>query len=397
MRWVIIIAGFIGSLAALVVSGLLNFRGSYIQFAGQDELGIGVSDAMVVGIGSVGFDLLGALCGALVIAAIYPARKMGLWARLGLGVFALLGVVVCSAFSMWAASSFFSVKRADVVADRGSVVDQRSDLQSAKEKLVQRQNWLAMTTGTKGVYTPPRLVEEVQANIDQHKQHRRWGATAGCTNATVTPSIEYCREFHGLKAELARAKEFASLGEQIEAKQAALKELPAVTQADPHNATLAGLFGVAVAAMGLAVQALLPIALEFAKLFGFGLTYTYMRVSRPDVEQNKAFVAAENGRHEPVIIPLQKTASAATTGLPAAFFRERTASKSDGRLQAQECGDAYEEWCAQENMLAVPPQRFRKLAKRHVPRALSSGGRVYYGGIELVERMGEGGTQKDVA
>jgi len=87
----------------------------------------------------------------------------------------------------------------------------------------------------------------VAAEMDAHKQHRRWASTKGCRNATVPDSRTYCRDYFALRAELAAAQKGAGLAAKIEGLRAqaqGLREAGGAREPEPQVGLLARLFGL---------------------------------------------------------------------------------------------------------------------------------------------------------
>jgi hypothetical protein len=60
-----------------------------------------------------------------------------------------------------------------------------------------------------------RSLDAIKAEIEAHKQHKRWTSTIQCTDATIPESRDYCQAYNQLRADLATAERREQLEEQL--------------------------------------------------------------------------------------------------------------------------------------------------------------------------------------
>jgi hypothetical protein len=118
---------------------------------------------------------------------------------------------------------------------------------------------------------PHRIGGAVAADIAKLKKDRVWDATAGCNEATLAASREFCKRIEELRAELALAAEDNVLTAKIEGLKyriAQLRERGAGRAADPQLGEIARATGADVLRVRSGMNWLLAIAVEAVSCFG---------------------------------------------------------------------------------------------------------------------------------
>lgn len=124
-----------------------------------------------------------------------------------------------------------------------------------------------------------RSPDAIKADIEGHKQHKRWTSTAECTDATVPESRDYCQAYNQLRADLATA-------ERRERLEAQLASIAATVQAAPVEAlgsadTLAALTGGDKAGIAqheaIMKAVLMLIILEIVAMFSGDASVLFVR------------------------------------------------------------------------------------------------------------------------
>ncbi len=138
-----------------------------------------------------------------------------------------------------------------------------------------------------------RSPEAINAEIEAHKQHKRWASTIECTDATVQESRLYCRAYNQLKADLATAERRNQLEARLAGLKAAITDVP--EEALGASNTLAGLTGGDVDQIAtheaLVKAILMLIILEIIAMFSgdagslFVRTYQMRKAHRQPVQQ----------------------------------------------------------------------------------------------------------------
>jgi hypothetical protein len=86
-----------------------------------------------------------------------------------------------------------------------------------------------------------RSPDAIKAEIEAHKQHKRWTSTVECTDATVPESRDYCQAYNQLRADLATAERRERLDIQLAGTVEVVRAAPA--EALGSADTLAALTG----------------------------------------------------------------------------------------------------------------------------------------------------------
>ena len=136
----------------------------------------------------------------IVLPMIAPAIENALVKRkIRLTYFVAVGL------SLMAATAYLLETQATNLLDNQARTAALADARTDAERL---RNELA-------TIREQRSPDALKAEIEAHKQHKRWGATKECTEATVTESRLYCQAYNQLKADLANAERRDRLDVQL--------------------------------------------------------------------------------------------------------------------------------------------------------------------------------------
>ena len=217
----------------------------------------------------------------------------------------------------------------------------------------------------------------VAADIRAAQQHARWASTAGCTNATVDPSREFCEGFYRLEGELAMAQKAADAEAQL---AVAIGKLDGM---DPVAAT---------AAQG---GGMIPDLLEWAGIAVGGFTVFISKLCMLIVEGGSVAVPAMAGlvrrtRIEPDVAapePSPAQASPAQAASPpeiasttraltlreraaieelTRFLESRTARQAGDTVQSSRLYAAYVGWKEGQKGKPMPIQMFGTVLTHHL-------------------------------
>lgn len=369
MRHVLGVLGVFAAATLLLVSAAMNWRFGF-------GLGKTEFDAHIYGAASAASDVLKALIPFLILAAVRGRN----WSQALGGVLLL---AICSSYSLTSSLGFAALNRSDTVNERAASAATYKDLRAEMTYLRDQMAQLPQ-------HRPEGVVS---SNIERMKQHRRWDSTRGCTNATVLKSIEYCREFHALEAELAAATKATTLDERIVAVRAKLDDLRRTgpsTDADPQAAILANISGLGTDKIQLALVILVSVLVEAGSALGF-----YVALSHWKIFDDKSL-----GLPAPV-----ETPAPAKRTLPALvapdeadlphektdvemYFDERIEESKESSVTALALFEDYCNWCDLKDKTPVSLPIFgRQFADLGVQKA-KIGGRIRYIGIRLLHEDG---------
>ncbi len=407
MRHALGLLGVAAAAVLLLVSAAMNWQYGF-------ELGKTEFNGLVLGMASAASDGLKALLPFFLFAAIKDKK----WSH---ALACSLLWVVTVAFSLTSALGFASLNRADTTSARAAEVQSYKDVRAELNRLRERLSWV-----------PDHRPEgTVSSQMEQLKQDRRWSATKGCTDATRRASIDFCKEFHALGAEMAAAAEAARLETRVVELKGQIAKAPKVhseTTADPQAATLASLFHQNIETVQIGLVILVAILVELGSSLGFYVAFGQWRiyddkprslmVARPRTKEtaNDNTQAAIAGKPEVKQIASDKQQAevrpAAQVEAPAApearpaeprkvvasrpaaqlvapendverFFRERVSNAEGCTLTATALYEDYCEWCDEHSKepLALPTFG-RQFGELGVHKAKIQG-RIRYIGVKL--------------
>jgi len=367
MRHVLGALGVLAATILLVVSAAMNWRFGF-------SLGKTEFDAHIYGAASAASDVLKALIPFLILAAMRRRH----WSQ-ALG--AMLLLVICSAYSLTSSLGFAALNRSDTVNERAISAANYQDLRAELQFLRDQMEGLPQ-------HRPMGVVE---SNIAQHKQHRRWDSTIGCTNATVAPSIAYCEEFHALEAELAAAAKAAKLDQRIVRVRAELSDVrgagPA-TEADPQAAILSNISGVGTDHVQLALIILVSVLVEAGSALGFYVALSHWRIfddKSLGVPAPVEVAAVPPKRTLPALVAPDEAELPYERSDVEMYFDERVEQSKESSVTALALFEDYCNWCDLKDKTPVSLPIFgRQFADLGVQKA-KIGGRIRYIGIRLLE------------
>lgn len=243
--WTAVAAGLV--LAVTALSMRMNYEFGH-------GLGTSAANAAIFGWLSVAFDGLKALL-PLFAAWQWQAGHKARAAACGL-LFALV-----AAYAMASAVGFSSQNREGVTASRehlnASLKEHAADLDAAERRLKE--------------LAAHRIAGVIEADIGKLKKDRVWDATAGCTDATLPVSREFCKRIDTLRAELALAAADTVLTAKIDSLKfriAQLRARGAGRETDPQLGEIARATGLELLRVRSGLNWLLAIALEGVSCFG---------------------------------------------------------------------------------------------------------------------------------
>ena len=366
MRHVLGVLGVLAAAILLVVSAAMNWRFGY-------SLGKTEFDATIYGAASAASDVLKALIPFLILAAIRGRN----WSQ-ALGGILLLAI--CSSYSLTSSLGFAALNRADTVSERAASAATYKDLRAQMDYLRGQMEQLPQH----------RPAGVVSSNIDRMKQHRRWDSTSGCTNATVTPSIEYCKEFHGLEAELAAANKAETLDQRMSAVRAKLDDARRAgpsTEADPQAAILSSISGMTTDRIQLALTILVSLLVEAGSALGFFVAFSHWRIFDEKSLGLPAPVETPKRTLPALVAPDEAEMLHEKTDVEM-YFDERIEESKESSVTALALFEDYCNWCDLKDKTPVSLPIFgRQFADLGVQKA-KIGGRIRYIGIRLLAEDG---------
>jgi hypothetical protein len=373
MRHVFGGVGVLASLILLSVSAAMNWQFGY-------SLGKTEFDSHILGAASIAADVMKALMPFFIFSAWrqrnYP-QAMGaaaVWA-------------VCILYAMTSALGFAALNRSDTTSGRAVQHEKYEDLRAELTRLTQQQGWLEKH----------RPLGTVQADIDGAKQNYRWTSSAGCTNATVDKSREFCESYHKLGAELAVAKQGDDLGKRLDEVRGKLQVATAngapAKIADPQAEMLSNIFGLDITRVDVAMTILITALVELGSSLGLYVSTSTWRLQEI---ARRPTPAPEQPKVVEIIQPMiPMTVNAGVIAAPKSdieyYFEERIRQDDGSSVTALALYDNYCQWCEAERKQPVGLPIFsRQLTDLGVQKAKIAG-KIRYIGI----RIAGGGADED--
>jgi hypothetical protein len=118
---------------------------------------------------------------------------------------------------------------------------------------------------------PRRVGGVVEADIAKLKKDRLWDTTAGCTDATLSASRDFCKRMDALRGELALAAADTVLTTKIDGLKFKIEQLRARgagREVDPQLGEIARAAGLDILRVRSGMNWLLAIAVEAVSCFG---------------------------------------------------------------------------------------------------------------------------------
>lgn len=323
IAWLATALGLSASLGLLAISAAMNFR--FGLTLGTTEL-----DALIYGCASVCADLLKALLPFIILAGWREHRFLLM----------LLASLLWSIFTLYSFTSgigFAALNRATLTSERTVTTDRYAELTKALADAQGRLDALP-------AHRPSALVAQELENL---RQNPRWKTSLGCSNATVSLSISFCRQFADLKAEVAAAQEAATLRTEIKELQETRAGLPptsAMHSADPQLAILDDLLGLGPERLGIALSLLVAVLVEFGSGLGPYLSTAFH--SRP--KQANHHHAPKSARQS-TSVPALPTSYTPGRATPEEVWRkQRIAAKQGVRTPITRLYADYLSWCSEK-------------------------------------------------
>jgi hypothetical protein len=322
---------------------------------------------------------------ALMPFFIFGAIRNRNWSQ-ALGGAALWSV--CIVYALTSALGFAALNRSDTTGNRSLQSANYEDLRGQLAQISQQQSWLEK-------HRAPGMVE---AEIEGAKQNVRWTSSAGCTNATVTLSREFCESYHKLQAELAAAKKDEALQKRADEARAKLDVMDgraAVKNVDPQASIISKVLGIDLSQVEVGLTILITLLVELGSSLGLYVSTSIWRMH----EQMKRPPMPEPVKVVEIIqppIPMQMpqlVSQPAQLALPKSdieiYFDERIRQDDGASVTALALYDNYCEWCEAGKRQPVGLPIFsRQLTDLGVQKAKIAG-KIRYIGIRMSGRFEE--------
>jgi hypothetical protein len=382
------VLGALGVIAAgvlLAVSAAMNWRFGFSL--GKTEL-----DGQIYGAASAAADCFKALVPFFFFAAI----RNRMWSQAGAS--AVVWVVVM-AYSLTSALGHAALNRLDTSGQRAVQAASYKDLRADLKRAEDQAGWVPQH----------RPAQTVQSELDGLKNQRAWGWTNGCTDVNGKHNREFCKQFHGLSAELASAKQAVALDEriaEIKAQLAQVEGTSVLSEADPQAAVLTKLAalvmpGIKVDDVQTALTIFVALLLEVGSGFGMYVAFAYWHLGdrqQPSLPEIVASVAAAAQPTQALIVEPKKPQAGANDNrtLPVRtqklvapeddvqrFYKERIETTDGSSITATALYEDYCTWCEeQEKEPLALPTFGREFGELGIQKAKVAG-RVRYMGIAL--------------
>lgn len=377
MRHIFGVFGCIASLILLCVSAAMNWQYGY-------SLGETEFNAHVLGAASIAADCMKALLPFFIFAA-WRNRS---WSQ-ALGGTALWAV--CILYALTSAIGFASTNRSDTTGARAMQAERYEDLRAQLGRVTDQQKWLEKH----------RSVGMIEAESEAAKQNYRWTSSEGCTNATVTPSRDFCENYHKLQAELAAAKKDDALQKQADVIRGRLGEMngrAAAKAADPQASIISLLFGLDIKQVELGLTILITLLVELGSSMGLYVSTSTWRINEPKRRPAPEPVKIVEIIQPPVPMPVPQAVQLA---LPRSdiehYFKDRIRQDDGASVTALALYDNYCEWCeASQRQPVGLPIFSRQLTDLGVQKAKIAG-KIRYIGIRLTGIAYEDDDSRDMA
>lgn len=379
MRHVFGVLGCIAALILLGVSAAMNWQFGH-------SLGKTPFDAHVFGAASVAADCMKALMPFFIFGAIRNRN----WSQ-ALGGTALWAV--CIVYALTSALGFSALNRSDTTGNRSLQAANYEDLRGQLAQIGQQQSWLEKH----------RAAGMIEADIEGAKQNVRWTSSAGCSNATVTLSREFCESYHKLQGELAAAKKDEALQKRADEARAKLDGMDgraAVKNVDPQANIISALLGIDLSRVEVGLTILLTLLVELGSSLGLYVSTSTWRMheqlKRPQPEPIRVVeiiqppipMQLQPQHHQPAQLALPKSDIEI-------YFDERIRQDDGASVTALTLYDNYCEWCEASRRQPVGLPIFsRQLTDLGVQKAKIAG-KIRYIGIRMSGRYDE--DEGDVA
>ncbi|MTD94370.1 hypothetical protein GIW81_08490 [Hyphomicrobium sp. xq] len=317
MRAILSALGIVAAIIMLAVSAAMNYL--FLSSLGKTTL-----EGQVLGAASAAADLLKALL-PFFIAWSWRSRRM-VAAAAGAAVFAFF-----AGFSLLSAVGFAADNRGVITETRAALSD---TFERARRELHDAESRLAALPA----HRPPSVVG---AEMERHKQNRRWAATQECTNATESQSRDFCAAYFTLQAELAtgsEAERIANASAALKNEISRLQRAGAGQERDPQVSLLSHIFGRAQDSVRLALIVIVALLVETGSSLGL-----FLATGHSDLFKRRADSGHES--KQPSAIVSEPVASTASVGGIEDFCLEALVASKGDRLTADELFTGYEAWC----------------------------------------------------
>jgi hypothetical protein len=386
MKHVLGVLGVIAASVLLAVSAAMNWRFGF-------SLGKTGLDGQIYGAASAAADCFKALVPFFFFAAI----RNRMWSQAAAS--AVVWVVVM-AYSMTSALGHAALNRLDTSGQRAVQAANYHDLRTDLKRAEDQASWIPQH----------RPAQTVQAEIDNLKNQRAWSFSKGCTDVTGPQGREFCKQYHGLSAELASAQQAAALEARITELRVQLSRNEGGTvmsEADPQAAVLAKLVaillpGTKVADVQTALTIFVALLLEVGSGFGMYVAFAYWNLGDrrtpavPEIIPSVAVAAVQPaaalvveakkpqaGANDNRSLPVRTQKLVAPEDDVQRFYKERIETTEGSSITATALYEDYCTWCEeQEKEPLALPTFGREFGELGIQKAKIAG-RVRYMGIAL--------------
>ena len=240
--------GAIAALAFVIVSATINFKFGL-------SLGRSPEDAIVFGIVSLASDCLKAV---LPLIAIQQLRS-GTFLPFSCSAFIWS---LCLAYSISCSLGFTALNRAEIASKAASQQETAALLRNQQASVKQQLDRLSKISA----------IHTLQTQLAGSKSHRRWRMTKRCSEPTLPESIDFCRTYEEINANIFAAKKRRRLEREASSIQ---RQLIAHAQENtqhldhPRSAFIAQLLGMTDTSVEIGFSVILVLLLEIGYGLGF--------------------------------------------------------------------------------------------------------------------------------
>lgn len=215
-------------------------------------------DGFIYGALSISSDGFKICLGVLTFLLLF-AKTLHWSLRIAGTLFCGILFLAATAYSLNSAMGTISQNRTDMAGLREAKATNYDALKTQLKRVQDEQGWLDQKYRAAGA---------VKADMARERQSYLWTRTAGCTDATVPESREFCQRYAGLRSELATAERAEALATRADALRTKLAGTGGKIIADPHAKFLHDLSGYDQNTIVLAWLLLLVVLVEGGSTLG---------------------------------------------------------------------------------------------------------------------------------
>lgn len=246
--------------SAIMVSVFMNGYFAYVRLGGNIaklEAGKFLQATVALAIVFMAFDVMKAF------TPIFWERSLlaGNYRYTALASVFIFGAISLSGF---AADGLLMEQRTGLVTQRQAKNDHKGELELQLKETRQRISAI-------GLLRPATTIE---AELEAQRQHKRWTATKGCTDATKSKNRRFCTSYNRLKAELYKTAALETERNNLATITTKLEKIRAaggVKVVDPQMQSLSEVTGIGAAKIEFGFLAVVVFMVEFFSTFGIYL------------------------------------------------------------------------------------------------------------------------------